>query len=91
MKKDLHPEYNTITVKLADGSTFETRSTMKGEEYASEVDSTNHPFYTGKRQFVDTAGRVEKFNRRYGKTKTAQKKDAEEEGGEEGGAEEGAE
>lgn len=85
MKKDLHPEYNTITVKLADGSTFETRSTMKGEEYASEVDSTNHPFYTGKRQFVDTAGRVEKFNRRYGKTKTTQKKDAEEgESGESG-------
>lgn len=90
MKKDLHPEYNTITVKLADGSTFETRSTMEGEEYASEVDSTNHPFYTGKRQFVDTAGRVEKFNRRYGKTKTAQKKDAEEEDGAEG-AEDGAE
>lgn len=77
MKKDLHPEYNTITVKLADGSTFETRSTMKGDSYASEVDSTNHPFYTGKRQFVDTAGRVEKFNRRYGKTKTTQKKEEE--------------
>jgi len=39
---------------------------MKGDTYSSEVDSTNHPFYTGKRQFVDTAGRVEKFKRRYG-------------------------
>lgn len=68
MKKDLHPEYNTITVKLADGSTFETRSTLDRETYESEVDSTNHPFYTGRRQFVDTAGRVEKFNRRYGIT-----------------------
>jgi large subunit ribosomal protein L31 len=66
MKKDLHPEYNLITVKLADGSTFETRSTLSQEEYESDVDSTNHPFYTGRRQFVDTAGRVEKFNRRYG-------------------------
>jgi large subunit ribosomal protein L31 len=37
--------------------------------YESEVDSTNHPFYTGRRQFVDTAGRVEKFNRRYGLNK----------------------
>ncbi|NBB73665.1 MAG: 50S ribosomal protein L31 [Bacteroidetes bacterium] len=66
MKNDLHPEYNLITVKLADGSTFETRSTLSQEEYESDVDSTNHPFYTGRRQFVDTAGRVEKFNRRYG-------------------------
>jgi large subunit ribosomal protein L31 len=39
---------------------------MDREVYQSEVDSTNHPFYTGRRQFVDTAGRVEKFNRRYG-------------------------
>jgi len=65
MKKDIHPDYHKLSVKLADGTTFETRSTMKGENYSSEVDSTNHPFYTGKRQFVDTAGRVEKFNRRY--------------------------
>ena len=66
MKKDLHPEYNEVTIKLADGTEFVTRSTMDQEEYESEVDSTNHPFYTGRRQFVDTAGRVEKFNRRYG-------------------------
>ena len=67
MKKDLHPEYKKITVQLADGSTFETRSTLSEAEYHSDVDSTNHPFYTGRRQFVDTAGRVEKFRRRYGK------------------------
>jgi large subunit ribosomal protein L31 len=36
------------------------------DTFESEVDATNHPFYTGRRQFVDTAGRVEKFNRRYG-------------------------
>ncbi len=66
MKKNLHPEYKTITVRLADGTEFETRSTMDTDTYASEVDSTNHPFYTGRRQYVDTAGRVEKFRRRYG-------------------------
>ncbi|MEZ4702078.1 MAG: 50S ribosomal protein L31 [Rhodothermales bacterium] len=68
MKKDIHPEYKMITVKLADGTSFQTRSTMDSDTYASEVDSTNHPFYTGRRQYVDTAGRVEKFNRRYAKT-----------------------
>jgi large subunit ribosomal protein L31 len=68
MKDDLHPEYEEITVKLADGTEFTTRSTMSTETdtFESEVDATNHPFYTGRRQFVDTAGRVEKFNRRYG-------------------------
>ncbi len=67
MKKDLHPKYKLITVRLADGTEFQTRSTMKADTYISEVDSTNHPFYTGRRQYVDTAGRVEKFHRRYGK------------------------
>ncbi len=66
MKNELHPKYTTLTVNLSDGSTIETRSTLDAEEYTSDVDSTNHPFYTGRRQFVDTAGRVEKFNRRYG-------------------------
>jgi large subunit ribosomal protein L31 len=66
MKKDLHPEYDEVTIQLADGTEFVTRSTMDRDTYESEVDSTNHPFYTGRRQFVDTAGRVEKFNRRYG-------------------------
>jgi large subunit ribosomal protein L31 len=66
MKKDLHPEYDEVTIKLADGTEMVTRSTMDEDVYESEVDSTNHPFYTGRRQFVDTAGRVEKFNRRYG-------------------------
>ncbi|MFO8099943.1 MAG: 50S ribosomal protein L31 [Salinibacter sp.] len=66
MKNDLHPDYNEITIKLADGTEFTTRSTLDAETHEPEVDSTNHPFYTGRRQFVDTAGRVEKFNRRYG-------------------------
>jgi large subunit ribosomal protein L31 len=66
MKKDIHPDYRFMTVRLADGTTFTTRSTMSTEQYNSEVDSSNHPFYTGKRTMVDTAGRVEKFRRRYG-------------------------
>ena len=74
MRKDIHPDYKTITVRLADGTEIQTRSTMKSDKYVSEVDSTNHPFYTGRRQYVDTAGRVEKFRRRYGQ----KKKDAEE-------------
>jgi large subunit ribosomal protein L31 len=68
MKDGLHPEYSEVTIQLADGSEITTRSTMETDAYETEVDSTNHPFYTGRRQFVDTAGRVEKFNRRYGLT-----------------------
>lgn len=75
MKKGIHPDYHLIKVHLADGSELETRSTMEAESYRSEVDATNHPFYTGKRQFVDTAGRVEKFRRRYGSPKTGESSD----------------
>ena len=79
MQKDIHPDYKPITVKLADGTTFQTRSTMDVETYESEVDSTNHPFYTGRRQYVDTAGRVEKFMRRYGlKEESDDEKDGDE-------------
>jgi len=67
MKENIHPEYKFITVKLADGTEYATRSTMPIENYVSDVDATNHPFYTGKRQFLDTTGRVEKFRRRYQK------------------------
>ncbi len=80
MKKDLHPEYKEV-VFLDTSSNFKflTKSTMKssetikwedGNEYPLvkiEVSSASHPFYTGKKLFVDTAGRVEKFNKRYQK------------------------
>ena len=69
MKKDIHPKYNVIDVRLADGTVVKMRSTMDTDTFVSEVDKTNHPFYTGRRQYVDTAGRVEKFNRRYKKEK----------------------
>jgi large subunit ribosomal protein L31 len=78
MKDDLHPEYDEVTIKLADGSEIVTRSTMDEDVFETEIDSTNHPFYTGRRQFVDTAGRVEKFNRRYGIDEDESDEEAEE-------------
>ena len=72
MKADTHPDYHFVTVTLADGTEFTTRSTMEGDTFRSEVDSSNHPFYTGKRTMVDTAGRVEKFRRRYGNDQAKQ-------------------
>ena len=79
MKPEIHPDSHFVTVKLADGTTFQTRSTMSGDTFNSEVDSTNHPFYTGKRQFVDTTGRVEKFRRRYGNKNAATEEETTEE------------
>ncbi len=80
MKKDIHPEYKEIVFQdSSSGFSFLTKSTMKtdekvtwedGKEYPLvkvEVSSQSHPFYTGKKLFVDTAGRVEKFNRKYKK------------------------
>jgi large subunit ribosomal protein L31 len=64
MKKDIHPDYNEITVKCACGNTFQTHST--GGDIQAEICSACHPFYTGKQKFVDAAGRVEKFRRKYG-------------------------
>ncbi len=63
MKKEIHPKYDKATVFCACGNTFETRSTKK--EIHVEVCSACHPFFTGKQKIFDSAGRVEKFNRRY--------------------------
>lgn len=65
MKKDIHPKYEKITVRCACGNTVITRSTKK--EMKVEICSKCHPFFTGKQKFVDTAGRVEKFEKKYGK------------------------
>ena len=86
MKKDIHPPYNLIVFHdTQSGVKFITRSTLTssekikwedGNEYPVvkvEISSASHPFYTGKRIFVDTAGRVEKFNKRYGAKKKARK------------------
>ena len=67
MKKDIHPNYAETTVTCTCGNTFETRSTSKSDKMNVEVCSNCHPFYTGKAKIVDAAGRVEKFNQRYGK------------------------
>ncbi len=67
MKADIHPDYQEITVTCSCGSKFETRSTM-GKPLNIEVCSVCHPFYTGKQKIVDTAGRVERFRKRYGES-----------------------
>ena len=65
MKQGIHPQYNEINVHCACGETFQTRSTRK-EDLNVEICSACHPFFTGKQKLVDTAGRVDRFNRRYG-------------------------
>jgi large subunit ribosomal protein L31 len=65
MKDKIHPEYKEITVTCACGSSFVTRSTM-GKNVQVDICSSCHPFYTGKQKYVDTAGRVEKFQKKFG-------------------------
>jgi len=65
MKRDIHPQYQEVTVSCACGNAFTTRSALC-KDIRVEVCSICHPFYTGKQKFVDTAGRVEKFQRKYG-------------------------
>ena len=65
VKKDIHPAYSEITVTCSCGNTFQTKSTLN-EDLSIEVCSACHPFYTGQQKIVDTAGRVDKFRRRYG-------------------------
>jgi large subunit ribosomal protein L31 len=68
MKTDIHPAYEDIKVTCSCGSVIETRSTV-GRDLNIEVCSQCHPFYTGKQKIVDSGGRVDKFRRRYGKSK----------------------
>ena len=63
MKEKIHPKYVICSVTCGCGNTFQTRSTR--EKLTVEICSSCHPFYTGKQKFVDTAGRVEKFLRKY--------------------------
>jgi large subunit ribosomal protein L31 len=80
MRKDIHPAYNEVVfLDTASDTKFLTRSTMHGKETIQwedgetyplikvEISAASHPFYTGKNIFVDTAGRVEKFQHKYGK------------------------
>ncbi|QDT16325.1 type B 50S ribosomal protein L31 [Alienimonas californiensis] len=89
MKKDIHPDYRPVVFRDTNsGEEFLTRSTMaskekttfEGSEYPLvkvDISSTSHPFYTGKMKYVDSAGRVEKFQKKY--AKFAKKKPAGEE------------
>lgn len=64
MKQDIHPEYKEIIVNCNCGNTFATRSTA-GKNLHLEVCSKCHPFYTGKQKIIDTAGRIERFQKKY--------------------------
>jgi len=69
MKKGIHPGYHDVLVHCACGHTFTTRSTKK--DLRVEICSACHPFFTGKQKLVDTAGRVERFEKRYAKKSPA--------------------
>ena len=75
MKADIHPNYVEASVRCSCGNTFTTRSTSA--ELTSELCNECHPFYTGKQKLVDSGGRIDRFERRYGKRKSAKPADAE--------------
>ena len=66
MKADIHPEYIHTKMTCACGNVIETRSTMS-ESFHLDICSECHPFYTGKQRLVDSAGRIERFRRKYAK------------------------
>ena len=68
MKADIHPNYVVTQVRCSCGNTFTTRST-KGDDMHVELCSECHPFYTGKQKLVDSGGRIDRFERRYGQRK----------------------
>ncbi|MBD3231443.1 50S ribosomal protein L31 [Candidatus Dependentiae bacterium] len=67
MKKNIHPKTHEVTVKCVCGNSFKTTSTEKSIEV--DICAACHPFFTGTQKFVDTAGRIEKFQKRYAKKK----------------------
>jgi len=90
MKADIHPEYKQATVHCACGNTFLTRSTQ--DDIHVEVCSVCHPFFTGKQRLMDTAGRVERFRRKWSKPDgTAASQEERRAGTEEATADAGAE
>ena len=65
MKKNIHPDYNTVKISCSCGATFSISSTIKKDAMNIEVCSSCHPFYSGKQKIIDTAGRVDKFKQKY--------------------------
>jgi len=63
MREKIHPKYETTTITCACGNVIETRSTLK--DIKVEICSSCHPFFTGKQKLVDTAGRIERFRKKY--------------------------
>ncbi|MBS0014399.1 MAG: 50S ribosomal protein L31 [Desulfobacterales bacterium] len=72
MKKEIHPEYKTTTIRCACGNEVTVGSTR--EDISVEICSQCHPFYTGKQKLVDSAGRIERFRRKYAKFQQNNKK-----------------
>ena len=72
MKAGIHPAYEEVNVVCACGNTFRTRSTNKGD-IRVEICSNCHPFFTGRQKLVDTAGRVDRFEKKYRATRGAKK------------------
>jgi len=68
MKAGIHPAYNEVSVTCACGNSFRTRSTHKGD-IRVEICSRCHPFFTGRQKLVDSEGRIDRFQRRYGKAR----------------------
>lgn len=73
MKAGIHPAYNEVNVTCACGNTFKTRSTHKGDVRV-EICSNCHPFFTGRQKLLDTAGRIERFRRKYGRGQKSEEK-----------------
>ncbi len=71
MKSCIHPEYVVTQVTCTCGNTFTTKSTATSGKISADVCSQCHPFYTGKQKIMDTAGRVDKFKKRYARKGTA--------------------
>ena len=67
MKKDLHPDYNETTITCACGQVIHTRSTK--QNIRVDICSNCHPFFTGEKKYIDSAGRIERFKQRYGDKK----------------------
>lgn len=76
MKTDIHPEYHEVTFNCSCGHSLKSRSTIKDKTFHVEVCAKCHPFYTGKQKVVDTAGRVDKFKKRFGSLGGAKKKES---------------
>jgi large subunit ribosomal protein L31 len=67
MKKDIHPDYHTVTIEMTDGTTYETRSTMgkEGDLLKLDIDPLTHPAWTGVHRLLDSGGQLAKFNKKF--------------------------